>query len=167
MEEIPLPDASVDVVISNGVINLSPRKTRVLAEIRRYYDPDRRLCVMTTVTGVLPRPIPVKEEETLRDDAVCVDVRPVLNGPTLDRRSMRTLTSRCKRSPTPYSRRDFPTLGLTVHRRVGGIVLGSEDNTVQATPSSSDSMSSFILARLSSTGAGPSARSCRQGPPGW
>ena len=32
IEEIPLPDASVDVVVSNGVLNLSTRKSRVLAE---------------------------------------------------------------------------------------------------------------------------------------
>ncbi len=30
MEEIPLPDASVDVVLSNGVLNRSFRKRRVV-----------------------------------------------------------------------------------------------------------------------------------------
>ncbi len=35
LESIPLPDASVDVVISNGVLNLSPRKGRALAEMFR------------------------------------------------------------------------------------------------------------------------------------
>jgi arsenite methyltransferase len=35
MEAIPLPDGSVDHVISNGVINLAPRKRRVLAECAR------------------------------------------------------------------------------------------------------------------------------------
>jgi arsenite methyltransferase len=35
IEEIPLPDASVDVVISNCVINLSADKPRVFAEIAR------------------------------------------------------------------------------------------------------------------------------------
>ncbi len=35
LEAIPLPDASVDHVISNGVINLAPRKARVLAECAR------------------------------------------------------------------------------------------------------------------------------------
>jgi len=35
MEDIPLPDASVDVVISNGVINLSFRKRRVIRELFR------------------------------------------------------------------------------------------------------------------------------------
>ncbi len=35
IEAIPLPDASVDVAISNGVVNLSPRKSRAFAEIFR------------------------------------------------------------------------------------------------------------------------------------
>jgi SAM-dependent methyltransferase len=55
MEDIPLPDGSVDVVISNGVINLSPRKSRVLAEIRRVLRPDGRLAVADlTVNDELP-----------------------------------------------------------------------------------------------------------------
>jgi SAM-dependent methyltransferase len=49
MEAIPLPDASVDVVISNGVINLSPRKSRVLAEIFRVLRPGGRMCVVDLV----------------------------------------------------------------------------------------------------------------------
>lgn len=55
MEDIPLPDSSVDVVISNGVINLSPRKSRVLAEIRRVLRPGGRLSVADlTVNDELP-----------------------------------------------------------------------------------------------------------------
>jgi arsenite methyltransferase len=45
MEEIPLLDDSVDVVISNGVINLSPRKARALAECARVLRPGGELCV--------------------------------------------------------------------------------------------------------------------------
>ena len=45
MEEIALPDETVDVVISNGVINLSPRKARVLAECARVLRPGGELCV--------------------------------------------------------------------------------------------------------------------------
>jgi arsenite methyltransferase len=45
MEAIPLPDDSVDLVISNGVINLSARKARVMAECARVLRPGGRLCV--------------------------------------------------------------------------------------------------------------------------
>ncbi|HEX3326865.1 MAG TPA: methyltransferase domain-containing protein [Actinomycetota bacterium] len=45
MEAIPLPDASVDHVISNGVINLSPRKSRALAEIARVLRSGGDLCM--------------------------------------------------------------------------------------------------------------------------
>ena len=38
-ELVPLPDASADVVISNGVLNLSARKSRALAEIFRVLKP--------------------------------------------------------------------------------------------------------------------------------
>lgn len=45
MESLPLPDASVDVVLSNGSINLAARKSRVLAEAHRVLRPGGRLCV--------------------------------------------------------------------------------------------------------------------------
>lgn len=55
MESIPLEDASVDVVVSNGVINLSPRKSRVLAEAWRVLKPGGRFCVADlTVEEDLP-----------------------------------------------------------------------------------------------------------------
>jgi arsenite methyltransferase len=44
MEDLPLPDRSVDVVISNGVLNLSPRKGRALAEAARVLRPGGRVC---------------------------------------------------------------------------------------------------------------------------
>jgi ubiquinone/menaquinone biosynthesis C-methylase UbiE len=45
IERLPLADESVDVVISNGTINLSARKSRVLAEAHRVLRPGGRLCV--------------------------------------------------------------------------------------------------------------------------
>src|SRR5262245_5458024 len=55
MERIPLPDASVDVVISNGVLNLSARKSRALAEIYRVLRPGGRISLADlTVEGELP-----------------------------------------------------------------------------------------------------------------
>jgi arsenite methyltransferase len=45
IENIPLPDATVDVVISNGVVNLSPRKSRVLFEAFRVLRPGGRISI--------------------------------------------------------------------------------------------------------------------------
>jgi 2-polyprenyl-3-methyl-5-hydroxy-6-metoxy-1,4-benzoquinol methylase len=43
IENIPLPDASADVIISNGVINLAPDKKRVFREMHRVLKPEGRL----------------------------------------------------------------------------------------------------------------------------
>jgi len=50
--ELPLDDASVDVVISNGVLNLVPEKERAFAEIARVLRAGGRLQIADIVTGV-------------------------------------------------------------------------------------------------------------------
>ncbi len=67
MEALPLPDATVDVVVCNGVLNLSTRKSRALAEMHRVVRPGGRLALADLVlTETLP--------EELQRDATALAV---------------------------------------------------------------------------------------------
>lgn len=56
-EQLPLPDASIDVVTSNGVLNLVPDKPAAFGEIARVLKPDGRLQLSD-----IALPVPVSEQ---------------------------------------------------------------------------------------------------------
>jgi len=69
IEQVPLPDASVDVIISNCVINLSPDKSNVLAEAFRVLRPGGRFAVSDMV---LERELPPSVRESINLWTGCI-----------------------------------------------------------------------------------------------
>jgi SAM-dependent methyltransferase len=69
IEELPFEDASFDVVMSNGVINLSPVKGRVFAEAARVLRPGGRLALADIVSG---RPLKERTRRNVELWAACI-----------------------------------------------------------------------------------------------
>ncbi|HZQ66588.1 MAG TPA: methyltransferase domain-containing protein [Gaiellaceae bacterium] len=69
IDELPFEDASFDVVISNGVINLSVVKSRVFAEAARVLRPGERLALADIVSG---KPLKEKTRRNVDLWAACI-----------------------------------------------------------------------------------------------
>ncbi len=110
MENMPVDDNSVDWVISNCVINLSPDKQKVFQEIARVLKPSGKMMVSDIVaTGDIPEDIkkdklawsgcmggalPEQEYLQIATDAGLTEVS-VVNRMVYDRSQMATFTSAC------------------------------------------------------------------------
>src|SRR5262245_11693272 len=69
IDKLPLPDASVDCVISNCVINLAPDKPAVFREIARVLKPGGRLAVSDIA---LKKPLPAEVGQDLMAYVGCI-----------------------------------------------------------------------------------------------
>jgi ubiquinone/menaquinone biosynthesis C-methylase UbiE len=69
IEHLPVADASVDVILSNCVINLSPEKSQVFREAYRVLKPGGRLAVSDVVTTA---PLPAEMRNDLSFQTCCV-----------------------------------------------------------------------------------------------
>ncbi|MEW6348897.1 MAG: DUF5714 domain-containing protein [Thermodesulfobacteriota bacterium] len=69
LEEIPLRDNCADVVISNCVINLSPRTRRVFGEILRVLKPGGRLVISDVVAETEP-PLRIRADHQLMGECI-------------------------------------------------------------------------------------------------
>jgi SAM-dependent methyltransferase len=77
IEALPLPDRSVDVVVSNCVINLSPDKVSVFREVFRVLRPGGRLAISDIVASA-PLPDPIANDPAAL--AGCIAGAPAIDG---------------------------------------------------------------------------------------
>jgi SAM-dependent methyltransferase len=69
IDNLPLPDSSVDIVISNCVINLAPDKQKVFREIARVLKPGGRVAVSDIA---LKKPLPQELAEDVMSYVGCI-----------------------------------------------------------------------------------------------
>ena len=127
MEAIPLPDGSVDRVLSNCVLNLSPEKDRVFREISRVLRPGGKVAVSDVVAL---RTLPEKARESLEAWSGCLagaltpeDYQHRLEEAGL--RSVRVEVRRVYRFTPAQVEALFPDLSPEERRQISGALAGA------------------------------------------
>ena len=164
MEAVPLPDGSIDVIISNCVVNLSPDKPAVFREAFRVLKPGGRLAISDIV---LRRGFPDPVQRAMGLWTECC------RGPPRGRLQGSTGSSRLRED----RHRTYPRLRFGDIPRMAGDLFASGDMPgdldVEATTAALDGavMSAFV--RASKPGDWAHDRSdsysslCRRGPNGY
>ena len=80
IEEMPFPDSTFDVIVSNCVLNLVPDKNKAFAEMKRVFKPSGHFCVSDVVLkGNLPEELMNEAEMYTGCVSGAIDISEYLN----------------------------------------------------------------------------------------
>ncbi|MCH7960149.1 MAG: arsenite methyltransferase [Candidatus Hydrogenedentes bacterium] len=136
IEALPVADATVDLVISNCVINLSPEKDRVFREIFRVLKPGGQFFVSDIV---LKKPLPEVIQQSVAAYAGCVA------GALLKEDYLQTITDAGFSEPTVLSEDVFPISSFTADPTVKALVADAETIPEEAIQDAQDAILSIKI----------------------
>ena len=136
IEALPVADATVDLVISNCVINLSPEKDRVFREIFRVLKPGGQFFVSDIV---LKKPLPEVVRQSVAAYAGCVA------GALLKEDYLQTITDAGFSEPTVLSEDIFPISSFSADPTVKALVADAETIPEEAIQDAQDAILSIKI----------------------
>ncbi|MCH7960443.1 MAG: arsenite methyltransferase [Candidatus Hydrogenedentes bacterium] len=136
IEALPVADATVDLVISNCVINLSPEKDRVFREIFRVLKPGGQFFVSDIV---LSKPLPEVVQRSVAAYAGCVA------GALMKEDYLQTITDAGFSAPTVLSEDAFPISSFTADPTVKALVADAETIPEEAIRDAQDAILSIKI----------------------
>ncbi|MDX1639710.1 MAG: methyltransferase domain-containing protein [Balneolaceae bacterium] len=120
-EELPVPDEWADVVISNGVINLTPDKSAVFTEMARALKPGGRLQIADIIVD---RPVPLESKQQADLWTGCIagalleeELRMIVTGAGFVDFDITWSADVYEGAPQSSSARNFGTMGINFHAR--------------------------------------------------